>query len=173
MRNHASHLAVAILTAAVGVACTGRTDGVDNDRRAQGGGERGINQRLSLEGCVEAAAGANEYVLRNVTQVPPAQQPQGGDRMEPLVARGSWVRLASGDDELKKYLGKRVTLMGEVRDAGGNTIGTAGQSSAAPRAGEANGNAPLIAVEQVKEKENDSGLCGQQLPGDSSRPTGK
>ena len=173
MRNHVSHLAVAILTAAVGIACTGRTDGVGNDRRAQGGGERGLNQRMSLEGCVEAAAGTNAYVLRNVAEVTPPEQPQGQARMEhaPIVPRGSWVRLVSGNDDLNKYLGKRVTITGEVRDAGGNTIGTSGQSSPMPRAGEANSHAPQIAVEQVKEK--DGGLCGQQLPGDSGRPTGK
>ena len=160
MRNHVSHLAVAILAAAVGVACTGRTDSVDNDRRMQGGGERGVNQRLAIDGCVEAAPGTNAYVLRNVAVVQPAQQPQGGDDATQVVARGSWVRLASGDDQLKQYLGKRVTVTGEVRDAGTNTIGTSGQSSPMPRAGEANGHAPLIAVEQVKEKENESGTCG-------------
>jgi hypothetical protein len=173
MRNHVSHLGVAILTAAIGIACTGRDNAVDNDRRVQGGGERGLNQRISLEGCVEAAPGTNAYVLRNVTEVPPAQQPQGQDRMAlgPIVPRGSWVRLAAGDDDLSKHLGKRVTITGMVRDAGGNTIGTAGQSSPMPRAGEANGHAPQIAVEQVKEKEG--GLCSPQLPGDSARPTGK
>ena len=167
MRNHISHLTVAVLTAALGVACTGRNDSVNNDRRVQGGGDRGINQRLSVEGCVEAAPGTNAYVLRNVTEVPSAQQPQGGDR-NPLIARGSWVRLASGNDDLKNYLGKRVTVTGEVRDAGGNTIGTAGQSSPMPRAGEANGNAPQIAVEHVKETEG--GVCGQPVPGDSRKP---
>ena len=176
MRNHASHLAVAILTAAIGVACTGRNDAVSNDRRSQSGGERGVSQRVALEGCVEAAPGTSAYVLRNVAEVPPAQQPQGQERMEhaPLVPRGSWVRLVSGDDDdLKNQLGKRVTVTGVVRDAGGNTIGTSGQSSPLPRAGEANSHAPLIAVERVQAKDNDSGLCGQQAPGDSARPTGK
>jgi hypothetical protein len=137
----------------------------------QGGGERGVNQRLSLQGCVEAAPGTNAYVLRNVTEVAPAQQPQGGDRTTPLVTRGSWVRLVSGNDDLKNHLGKRVTVTGEVRDAGGNTIGTAGQSSPMPRAGEANGHAPQIAVEHVKEAEG-SELCAQALPGDKTRPGG-
>ena len=158
MRNHVSHVTVAILTAALGVACTGRNDSVNNDRRAQGGGDRGINQRLSLQGCVEAAPGVNEYVLRNVAEVSPAEQPQGADRaQQPLVPRGSWVRLVSGNDDLKNYLGKRVTVTGEVRDAGGNTIGTAGQSSPLPRAGEANGHAPQIAVERVAAAD---GTCG-------------
>ena len=175
MRNHASHLAVAILTAAIGVACTGRNNPVENERPEQSGGARGFNQRISLEGCVEAAPGTNAWVLRNVAEVPPAQQPQGQERMQhaPIVPRGSWVRLVSGNDDLNKHLGKRVAVTGEVRDAGGNTIGTAGQSSPMPRAGEANSHAPQIAVEHVKEKENESGLCGQQLPGDTARPTGK
>ncbi|HET7698823.1 MAG TPA: hypothetical protein VFK57_24105 [Vicinamibacterales bacterium] len=174
MRNHVSHLAVAILTAAIGIACTGRSNAVDNERTEQSGGARGLNQRVSLEGCVEAAPGPNAWVLRHVAEVPPAQQPQGQERMEhaPLVPRGSWVRLVSGNDDLNEFLGKRVTLTGHVRDAGGNTIGTSGQSSPMPRAGEANGQAPQVAVEQVKELESPSGTCQQRL-GDTARPTGK
>lgn len=175
MRNHASHLAIAILTGAIGIACTGRNNSVGNERDHQSGGERGVNQRMSLEGCVEAAPGTNAWVLRNVAEVPPAEQPQGQERMAhaPAVPRGSWVRLVAGNDDLNKYLGKRVTVTGSVRDAGGNTIGTSGQSSELPRAGESNSMPPQIAVEQVKAADNDSGLCGQQLPGDSARPTGR
>ena len=63
----------------------------------------------------------------------------------PPAPRGSWVRLATADaGNLKDHLGKHVTIIGEIRDAGGNTIGTAGQSSPMPRAGEANGNAPRL-----------------------------
>ena len=169
MRNHVSHLAVAILTAAIGVACSG-TKSVNNDRRVQGGGDRGVNERMSLTGCVYEAPGTNAFVLRDVAEVPPAQQPQGQERMEreSIVPRGSFVRLASGDDNLKNFVGKHVTLTGSVRDPGGNTIGTAGQSSELPRAGEANGQPPLIAVEHVKETE---GMCGT-LPGDAARPSG-
>ena len=54
MRNHASHLAVAILTAAIGIACTGRNHSVGNERVDQSGGASGVNQRMTLEGCVEA-----------------------------------------------------------------------------------------------------------------------
>jgi len=169
MRNHISHLTIAILAAAIGVACTGRTDTVNNDRRAQGGGERGINQRLAIEGCVQAAAGNNQYVLENVALVPPAQQPQGGDP-SPLIVRGSSVRLVSGNDDLKRYLGKRVTVTGEIRDPGTNTIGTAGQSSPLPRASVANGTEPQLAVERVNEMEN--GVCGRELPGGSAKPGG-
>ena len=156
MRKHFSHLAIALLTASVGIACTGRNDLVNNPRTAQSGGNRGVNQRIALSGCVQAAPGTNEFVLRDVAEVAPEQQPQGQERMEhgPIVPRGSWVRLASGDpDNLRAHLGKHVAITGEVRDAGGNTIGTAGQSSPQPRAGEANGNAPQVAVETVKETE--------------------
>lgn len=170
MRNQVSHLAIAVLTAVIGVACAGRSN-TNNDRRQQSGGNRGVNERLSLQGCIEAAPGTNAFVLKDVAEVPPEQQPQGQERMEhaPLVPRGSWVRLASGTGDLKQYLGKHVTVTGEVRDAGGNTIGTAGQSSQMPRAGEANGNAPQIAVEHVKESE---GMCGQ-LPADAGKPSGR
>ena len=171
MRNHFSHLTIALLTAAIGIACTGTNESTKNPRTEQSGGARGVNQRISLNGCVQAAPGSNEYVLRDVAEVPPEQQPQGQERMEhaPLVPRGSWVRLAMGNDDLKQYLGKHVTLTGEIRDAGGNTIGTAGQSSEMPRAGEANGNAPQVAVERVKESE---GTCGP-LPGDTGHSSGR
>jgi hypothetical protein len=167
MRKHFSHLAIALLTAAIGIACTGRNESTSNDRRVQSGARRGVNERIALNGCVQAAPGNDAYVLRDVTEVAPEQQPQGQERMAhaPLVPRGSWVRLASGNDDLKNYLGKHVTLTGDIRDAGGNTIGTSGQSSPMPRAGEANGQAPLIAVQQVKETE---GTCGTPT-GDAGR----
>jgi hypothetical protein len=167
MRKHVSHLAIALLTASIGIACTGGNDPVDNPRKAQAGGNRGVNERISLSGCIQAAPGTDQYVLRDVTEIPPEQQPQGQERMNrpPIVPPGSWVRLATADaDNLKSHLGKHVTIIGEVRDAGGNTIGTAGQSSPMPRAGEANGNAPQIAVEQVKETK---GTCAQ-VPSDAA-----
>ena len=171
MRKDLSHLAVALLTATIGIACSGRNESVSNPRKVQSGGNRGVNERISLEGCIQAAPGTKQFVLRDVVEVPPEQQPQGQERMEhaPLVPRGSWVRLAMSGDELENHLGKHVTITGEIRDAGGNSIGTAGQSSPAPRAGEANGQPPQIAVEHVKETQ---GVCGA-LPGDTSRPTGR
>jgi hypothetical protein len=168
-RSHAApHLTIAIAAAGLAIACANSPG--DNDRRAQAGGDRGTNERISLQGCVEAAPGTNAYVLRKASELAPAAQPQGQERMgrEPLVPRGSWVRLVAGNDDLKGYLGRRVTITGAVRDKGTNTIGTAGQSSPMPRAGEANGNAPQIAVERVAAAE---GTC-EQLPGDTGRPTG-
>jgi len=160
MGKHVSHIAVAVVTAALAVACANNAP--NNDRRAQSGGDRGSNDRITLNGCVVAAAG-NSYELRGVSEpapetkstMPPSDRP-------PLIERGSWVRLAAGNDELKHYLGKHVSVSGEIRDRGTNTIGTSGQSSPLPRAGEANGQPPLIAVEQVKEA---PGSC----PSDASR----
>jgi hypothetical protein len=172
MRNHFSYLAVALLTAAVGVACTGRNDGVGNPRKVQSGGDR--IERVTLDGCVnEAPGGGDQFVLRNVSepaggdQTPVVQgQEQGQTRH--TITRGSWVRLAMGNGELKKYVGKRVKVMGSIRDGGDNTIGTAGQASELPRASVANGNAPQIAVERIEEAE---GSCPAR-PADAGQPSG-
>jgi len=150
MRNHLSHIAVAVFTAALAVACANNAP--NNERRVQSGGDRGTNDRVTLNGCVVAAPG-DSYELRGVSEpapetkstMPPSDRP-------PLIERGSWVRLAAGNDELKQYVGKHVSVSGEIRDRGTNTIGTTGQSSPMPRAGEANGQPPLIAVERVKEE---------------------
>jgi hypothetical protein len=131
----------AVLTTA---ACTGRNDTVKNDRRAQGGGDRGTHERVSLKGCVQPAPAGQGFALRHVVMVPPAQQPQGQETMEHrLIPRGSWVRLEGGKD-LGGYLGKEVTVMGEIVDPGVNTIGTMGQEKDLPRASVANGDAPRI-----------------------------
>jgi hypothetical protein len=84
---------------------------------------------------VEAAAGSNQYVLRNVRmEAQTASDPQrstvssGGHG----ITEGSWVRLDGGTEgqagaaDLKSHLGQRVTLKGTVADDGRNTIGTAG-----------------------------------------------
>jgi hypothetical protein len=169
MRNQLTHVTLAIATAAVAIACSNAP--ADNDRRVQAGGDRGTGEKISVQGCVEAAPGTDAYVLRNASELEPARQPQGQERMAhgPLVPRGSWVRLVAGNDDLKDYLGRRVTITGEVRDKGTNTIGTAGQSSPMPRAGEANGNAPQIAVEKIAAAE---GTCDQPS-GDSRHPDGR
>jgi hypothetical protein len=156
MRNHFSHIAIAILTAASAVACANNAP--NNDRRDQSGGNRGVDERVSLQGCVQAGPGTNAYELRGVNEAEPERQPQGQDRMEhaPLIERGSWVRLAGGTEDLKNYVGKHVSVTGEIRDRGTNTIGTSGQASEMPRAGEANGQPPLVAIERISES---SGSC--------------
>ena len=159
MRNHVTHVGAALLIAAAAVACTGRNDRVDNDRRAQAGGNRGVNERVSLRGCLQPAPAGQGLALRHVIMAPAAEQPQQQETMEhPLIKRGSWVRLSASSgmtDDLQKYLNQEVTIVGEVADRGLNTIGTTGSQGSAQeqtpaRSSVANGDAPRIAVEQVK-----------------------
>jgi hypothetical protein len=159
MKTYLTHLSAALAIAAAAAACTGRNHSVGNDRRTQGGGDRGVNERIALRGCVQPAPAGQGYALRHVVVVPSTEQPQGQETMEhPLIARGSWVRLAAGSgmtDDLKTYLNNEVAITGDIVDRGENTIGTAGRDGSAqeqtlPRASVANGNAPRVAVETVK-----------------------
>jgi hypothetical protein len=126
-----SFTCTAILTAALAIACSGRNDAVDNDRKVQAGGERGKEERVRVEGCLQAAPGApgHEYILAHVFTPEPEAQPQGQETMAhgPLIERGSWVRLEAGGEDLKTYIGQRVSLIGEVIDRGENTLGTSGR----------------------------------------------
>jgi hypothetical protein len=120
-----------IFAASLAGGCWGHTDSVDNDRKVQAGGKRGMEERIKVEGCLQGAPGApgREYVLAQVTMGGPATQPQGQETMEhgPLVAAGSWVRVAPGSEDLKNYIGQRVSITGEVVDTGDNTLGTSGR----------------------------------------------
>src|SRR3954469_8556603 len=131
MRNHITHISAALLIAAAGVACSGRNHQVNNDRRDQSGGNRGVNERVSLRGCVQPAGEGQGIALRRVVLVPAAEQPQGQETVEhPLIQRGSWVHLVAGSgmtDDLKSYMNKEVTITGDIVDRGENTIGTSGQ----------------------------------------------
>ena len=175
MRNHMSHIGAAVLIGAIGVACSGRTDRVDNPRLAQSGAERGTYQNVKLSGCLQAAPGTNAYVLNQAAMAPAAEQPAGTEAVEhPIVLEGSWARLTAGSNDLKGYLGQRVEVIGTVQDRGTNTIGTSGKtgdlhdkfarssrdsgsnpdramppSTVAPGSADANGMAPLIAVERI------------------------
>lgn len=160
MRNHVTHISAALLMAALAVGCGGRNNQVNNDRRDQAGGNRGVNERVSLRGCVQPASSGQGYALNHVVMVPPAEQPQGQETIEhPLVTRGSWVRLAAGKgmtDDIKSYVNQEVTVTGEIMDTGENTVGTVGRDGSAQekpqpaRASVANGDAPRIAVEKVQ-----------------------
>ena len=159
MRNHVTHVCAALVVAALAAACDGRTSSVAN-RRDQTGGKRGVNERVILRGCVQPAAQGDGYALQHVMVLPPAEQPQGQDTIDnPLIPKGSWVRLAGGSDmteTLKKYLNNEVSITGDVVDSGQNTVGTAGRGgsaeAAAPanNASVANGDAPRVAVEKVQ-----------------------
>lgn len=121
----------AILAAALVGGCSGRNDAVGNERKAQAGGERGKNEMVKVEGCLQGAPGTpgREYILAHVSMPEPAAQPQGQETMAhgPLVVAGSWVRIAPGGEDLKNYVGQRVSITGEVIDRGENTLGTTGR----------------------------------------------
>ena len=159
MRNHFTDVCAALAIAASAVACDGRTSRVGN-HRDQTGGKRGENERVVLRGCVQPAVEGQGYALRHVIVLPSAEQPQGQDTIEhPLIARGSWVRLAGGTDmtdTLKSHLNNEVTITGDLVNSGENTIGTSGRGGSAQEQtspGHTNvavGDAPQIAVEKVQ-----------------------
>jgi hypothetical protein len=129
--HHLTHASVAIFIAALAVGCSGRTDAIENERKTQAGGERGKNEMVKLEGCLQGAPGTpgREYILAHVTVPEPATQPQGQETMAhgPVVTAGSWVRVVPGSEDLKNYMGQRVAITGEIVDTGANTLGTSGR----------------------------------------------
>ncbi len=87
-------------------------------------------QTVSLKGCVEAAPGAKEYVLRQVQLEPVSMQRADSPSAQGLtVTEGSWVRLHDSSDRLKPHLGQMVSVSGTMLDDGRNTIGTAGKAT--------------------------------------------
>jgi len=163
MRNHIAHIAAALAFAALGVACSGRTTsatkGNDSTERNTA---LGSDQKVSLFGCVQPAPSAAEgkFILAHViTPGIPGTEPTVKNGTEsPLIPRGSWVRLAG--ENLQQYSGKQVEVSGWIANPGLNTIGTGGnaqeqekaQAQHMPRSGEANGDAPQLRVETVKEQ---------------------
>ena len=134
MMHRTSHRLIcagALLAAALAVACSDRKNGIGNDRKTQGGGERGKNEMVKVEGCLQGAPGTpgREYILAHVSMPEPEAQPQGQETIEhgPLVPAGSWVRISPGSEDLKNYVGQRVSITGEVIDRGDNTLGTSGR----------------------------------------------
>ena len=132
-----ARVAAPLACAAMMIACGG-SDGANDDRPAQ---QARTNQAedapaqavVALTGCVEAAPGTNQYVLRNVQ----FQQDAGGDPQSKTttsgahgITEGAWVRLEGGDNgnDLTRFAGQRVTMVGTIADDGRNTIGTSGTS---------------------------------------------
>jgi hypothetical protein len=147
-------MAVPLICVAVLIGCGG-SDDANDDRRAQGPLSTAPADRpapaqdgdpaqatVSLTGCVEIAAGTNQYVLRNVR----FQPREGGDAQRDTstagpegITEGAWVRLNGGDraQELRAYAGQQVTLTGVIADSGRNTIGTSGAQGVPNHAGDA------------------------------------
>jgi hypothetical protein len=87
-------------------------------------------QTISLTGCVEAAPGSKEYVLRQVHVEPVSMQKTDAPSSHGLtVTEGSWLRLHDSSDRLKAHLGQLVSVSGTILDDGRNTIGTAGKAT--------------------------------------------
>ena len=84
---------------------------------------------VSLSGCVEAAPGPRQYVLRHVRFEP---RETGDPHIDTTTAgahgitEGAWVRLRVGKDDLGPHAGRRVTILGSITDNGQNTVGTSG-----------------------------------------------
>jgi hypothetical protein len=126
MRNHVYHVTTALLVASVAFACSG---GPEESREKANADKRGTNERISVEGCLQAPrSSGGEYVLEVLRVPQPEEQPQGHESIDPglRVTVGSWV-LLTGADDLKRYLGKRVSVWGEIKDRGENTLGTTGR----------------------------------------------
>jgi hypothetical protein len=148
MRKQITHVAAAVGVAAMTAACAGGTSR-SSDNRSHTGGQRGTYQRVMLRGCVQPAPSGQGFALQHVVPNPPAAQGQGQETMEhPIIERGSWVRL-EGDPNIKSLVGNEVMVTGDVTDSGQNTIGTSGQERPVPHTGEANGDAPHVAIERV------------------------
>ena len=97
-------------------------------KRQDLGGSR--YQTISLKGCVEAAPGSKEYVLRQVHIEPVSMQKTDAPSSLGLtVTEGSWIRLHDSSDRLKDHLGQMVAVSGTILDDGRNTIGTTGKAT--------------------------------------------
>jgi hypothetical protein len=146
MRNHIRYLIVGLAFTALGVACGGRTSEVkQTEERTTSAVNRNDLDRVSLIGCVKPApkVGEGQFILANVL-------PRGeGIADNPRIPRGSWVRLEG--PELNRYAGKEVVISGWIVDRATSTIGTGGKNGM-PKAAEANGDAPKVAVESVKKQ---------------------
>jgi len=113
------------------IGCAGRES--NDDHRAQqpeaSKAEPPAQATVSISGCVEAAPGPRQYVLRNVRFEP---RETGDPHIDTTTAgahgitEGAWVRLRVGKDDLGPHAGRRVTILGAITDNGQNTIGTAG-----------------------------------------------
>jgi hypothetical protein len=172
--------AAAALACSAAVAACGGSDGANDDRPAQGIRSEAPAQALvSLNGCVSAAAGTNQYVLKGVRFEPRAAGDPHATTTTPSgqgITEGAWVRLEAGDRQLSEFVGQRVTIRGAVLDDGRNTIGTAGSAGVQTPSGDksqaaaqehhsdkkedemgriaresiANGTAALVRVQDVK-----------------------
>ena len=127
-----SQLIGMVLYAVLAAGCAGK-DGSTDERSAQqpeaNKAEAPARATVSISGCVEAAPGPRQYVLRHVRFEP---RETGDPHIDTTTAgahgitEGAWVRLRVGKDDLGPHTGRRVTILGAITDNGQNTVGTAG-----------------------------------------------
>jgi hypothetical protein len=147
------NVAAAVLAAGVAAGCGAGDKGEEravNDAAAS-------SQQVSLTGCVGVGPGsANEFALQNVRMAPLAEQPsdQPTYTSHNAIREGSWVRLAAagGNDELRSHVGKRVTVVGAVRDTGADTLGTSGVMAAPQEAQPSTDHSQAAANEHHSDK---------------------
>jgi hypothetical protein len=124
---------IGLLFGAVLIAgCANSDRSADERREGQAEGARPetpAQATVSISGCVEAAPGPRQYVLRHVRFEP---RETGDPHIDTTTAgaygitEGAWVRLRVGQEDLGPHAGRRVTIIGTITDSGQNTIGTAG-----------------------------------------------
>jgi hypothetical protein len=136
-------IGVALCAMLATVGCAGRDSSADERGAQQPEGSKAeppAQATVSISGCVEAAAGPRQYVLRNVRFEPRAT---GDPHIDTTTAgahgitEGAWVRLRAGKDDLGPHAGRRVTILGAITDNGQNTIGTAGTQGVQTPSGDA------------------------------------
>jgi hypothetical protein len=180
MRNHLTHFMIAAAAAALAAAC-GQGNNPDHGRYATEGGRGSAPptaQNVKVDGCLgQGMRPDGDFILHDVVLAPPATQPNGQAVIEhPPIANGTWVRLVGDakDANLESYVGKRIEVIGTIRDSGVNTLGTSGHegtdaekferssrdsgsnpqrginpTTAAPNGADANGTAPRLSVEHI------------------------
>ena len=127
IRNWKQAAVVPLASAALLISCDKRSDrGAMDDAKPKSTDARAI----ALNGCIGAGTGTQQLFLTQVQIAPLAGQPTDAPTsVASSITEHSQVRLAMAagrDDELNKFVGKRVTVTGTLRDDGRNTIGTAG-----------------------------------------------
>jgi hypothetical protein len=137
-KSWAFHLAAPMACATLMLGCDRRDE--NRAEQASATAEKPAEATVALTGCVEAAPGTNQYVLRQVRF-------DGNRPVNPHnttttsgahgITEGSWVRLDASDQDLRSRLGQRVLITGAITDDGRNTIGTAGTSGSATPSGDA------------------------------------
>lgn len=121
----------------------------DNDTHQSG------SQQVSVKGCVEAAPGTNQYVLRNISTT----------AADTGLTDGSWAKLRVGDadDQLRGHVGRMVSITGTITDSGRDTIGTGGQAAGPDDPGSRTDASRAGKPEHYSEKvAKEAGPIGQQ-----------